>query len=678
MGDLIFMLLSLLLQNLIVSLLLLAVGSPLVWLLRKKLPLENGAQAIFLSLFLGFFLFETGTALFFTHGKTLQLLNFLPLVSLFFLPRKANQSGWEKWELKDGLYPLLTLFLGSVYFLKSYAPDFQQFTRQPFIDLISYGSTAFSLGQSGIETAAFQRSLFFPDQTGLGLYHFAELWFSVGVGRLLQLSETYVVSLILPVQLLIWMLVGLIGNARKMPGYLVFLLALALPFANYKTLLGSDIFLYNFLDLTGLKIGLLWVSLLALWQMQENPKAFFGLALLLPQENVLYALVLPFLLIGFQQAFRLPFRIFFQMPILLLLGAMALCGGLLLAFFGQKSGTHSLSIHSFTMLDWLSKSAVYFREGAFNLGFAYWWPAFLLLGVLYDRRVLIPLLAFLLAKSTGIGLGKWSEISPYRALLETALFALILWISSRFQLARFPRIGYVLFRVIAALSVVGGLGNVATGHMDFEQIFSLFSCAVFPVFLALVFLRRDGNETGLFPRFPASFRPYVLVLSLSLLSLFTFRWQRVEPFDASYFQSVRELMETTPAPHYAAYLSNRKLYPFPLHIQAGIPLLWQHGSAISTPLHVWEDNSWQGTEREAQVLELPFALFTGGKKPATTEDLVRAKLAFLRKFQIRILWVDKGYQSPLLTQIQSAITHRLASSANSPDFLILNPDLLPK
>lgn len=672
------MLFSLLFQNLITALLMALCGYPLAKFLRERGAAENSLQVLFLSLFLGFFLFETGVAIYFTQGKTLQWLNLFPLFYCCYQPKVRNLTE-EKVSLASLAYSFGVLVLGSVYFLTSYAPDWCQFTRQPFIDLISYGSTAFSLGQSGIETAAFQRALFFPEQTGLGLYHFVELWFSVGIARIFSVSETYVIALILPVQLLVWISVGLLGHAKSSSSLIAFFLSLALPFANYKTLLGNDVFLYNFLDLTGLKIGLLWVSLMVLWQIRKNPALFLGICLLLPQENILYAMVTPFLFLGYLQVTNGSIRMFFNRPFLILLSALLVCGLSLLLTLGQKSGTHSLDVEAFSMGDWLLKTAVYFREGSFNLGILYWWPAFLLGGLFFDKRFHLPLAAFVLAKILGKGFVLASHLELVQPLVEAGGFLLFLYLTSRFTEWQLPPLAYRIFVILLGLATVGAFGNVATGHMDFEQIFSLFSCAVFPVFFAITLLSGDQENGWLSAYVPSGLNRLLLSAVFLVLSIMTFRWQRVEGFEAPFYQLVKSEMASSKGPHLSAYLSDRKLYPFPLHIQAGLPLLLEDGSAISTPIHIWDDSSWQGTEREGQVQELPFALFTQGVRPMDHSAIRKAQVSFLRRFQIRFLWMDPACKSSSLTdQIRPAIRREIRPKGNGPVFLVLDPGRLPK
>lgn len=672
------MLFRLIVENLATTGILLLFGGPVIFFLKGRIPAQNSLHQVFLALVSGFFLFESSVAILSTKGATVQWLNLLPFVYLFTRPRQFHSDAQPPVPYSWLLIPLAGMVAGSLYFLKSYASGFTEFDRQPFIDLISYSGTAFSIGQSGIENASFQKALFFPAQTGLGVYHFTELWFSSGIARILGISETYVVSIILPVQILVMMISGILGESREKnwPQLPVLILGLALPFANYKTLFGDDVFLYNFLDLTGLKVGLLWVTLLFLWRFRGYGPSFFSLALLLPQENILFVPLVALLYLCFIWLHSLSVRELFshQLPVLYAIFAGT---GLLILFLFTKKGTgHDVNWMAFTAMEGLSKSSVYFREGVFNLGLFYWWPALLVFVLFYEKRYVFFIVAVLggkiAGKGLGMGIGSGDGLIP---VVEIVVFFLVLWLTdNRFRFIN--RTIWGLLFILLILCFIGGIGNAATHHMDYEQIFSIFSCAVFPVAVVLGLIHLQ-SENGLLT-FPVliRWRTWLSSSILLMLTLFTFRWQRVESFDLSFYREVKDVLRSDPSPHFAGYLSIRKLYPFPAHIQAGLPLMMEDCSMISTPLNVWEDKSWAGTERESQVLELAYSIFSNGRQPQNRADDMRLKTSFLKTYQIRYLWKDKGYPDDFLRLIQPAVLKIVNPGSSGPSFIVIDPTRL--
>lgn len=108
-------------------------------------------ERIFVTTILGYFVFESFTAIWVCKGVTIQWLNLL--VILYPLSRpKQNASISYKTEDWKHLIGIASILLFSVwYFVRSYSSNYIQIDHYPFIDNISYSSAAFGMRFSGHE-----------------------------------------------------------------------------------------------------------------------------------------------------------------------------------------------------------------------------------------------------------------------------------------------------------------------------------------------------------------------------------------------------------------------------------------------------------------------------------------------------------------------------------------------
>jgi hypothetical protein len=630
---------------------------------------------LFFSFVLGYFIFESVVGIWFTKGYTMQVLNFLPFLLLFFLPGKSEMGGDKEEKAVYLLIPFAIIFFSSWYFLRSYSINLQTIDYYPFIDLVSYAGTAFGMQWSGAEVTFADAAVYYPEAGKVNLYHFTELWAAVGLSKLFSVTELWAMCFLIPVFLLVLVSTGLTSIASRWKLHIIFSLFLigALIYSNSKLLIFKDIFFYNLLDLCGLKISLIIPVFLFLFKIRKNQPILLVFLLWLPQVNILLGVLLACI---FGLYFLVNIRNLRSMiPLHVWIGYLFY--GLCFIFLAMK-GKGSQSGPAF--LEFSGSTAIgtffsYMREAIFNLGFNYWMAFLVLSTLLVNRKYGLLILPFIFSKGIAKGITYLIPSSlPLIAGVEIVLFfTILLGLNQRLKI--FPAKLYWGFVVLTILCLAGGIGYSLTGFMDFEQIYTLFACSSFFILVFFLFEKVEG-ESGFLSL--DAFEPYKWFLGSLILVLITwqtFRFQRVIPFDKEFYESIGLQLKKESGNQFSAYFSSRKYLPFPLHIKAGFPLLFNNSTAISTPVTMFEDSSWIGKDIEWHVKVFPFYAFCFSKPGFNPKnDLQTMKERFIKEKRIRYIWIDEGYPKEKLNFLNGQVKKKFVSKTDRLEFWILNEE----
>lgn len=652
---------------------LLAIGYfPALFLERKFRPFSLMERA-FVALLSGYFLFQTAVAIWVTSGETVQWVNLFPFLALFLLPDWVNGTEKQKnwWPF---LFPAGILGFSVWYFVHSYSSNGVDPDSYPFIDIVSYATTATGMMISGNETVFADGALYYPHLFPFSLYHFTELWTLVGISQLAGITPLFGIAFLVPVLFLLLISLGLIsvGENEKRPLWLTGILIFSFLFANGKLVMGNDIFLFNILDLCGLKISLLIPILLFLWIIRGQTTLLLAFSMWLPQANILYAPVVGFLWIWVLVNEKADF--FLQRPIVFWVFPALACLLYGLLLFQNPGEGNEFELLDFSTSDFLIQVFHYLREAVMNLGFQYWLPLLVLSAVFVSGRNAFLLLPFLGAKGVSKLLLPYVPLfDSFAPIIEMLIFLLLFGFVQPFLTRQMKFGGWMVFSGLFILSAIGAAGHTLTGFMDFEQIYTLMAASVFFLITFSLFNVHESRHylaNGIFPR---------LILGGICLMLVakTFRFQRVLPFSNTYFSQVHQILNKTEGSKRSAYFSTKSYYPFPLHVQAGFPLLFSHADALSTPVTMLEPNNWQGTSRENQVKNFAFMMFAQNdslyKKDGNIPSL---QIRFLKHFGIRYLWMDKDYHSEVISQLLPYRKNFLRSPDKGPDFWEIEVDNL--
>ncbi len=638
------------------------------WLPTRFLESRTGgfspAFRLFSALFLGFILIQTVFALWVTRGLTMQLLNLIPFGLLAFLPRQPSLAQPAR-PLPEVWMPAGVLLISVLYFVRSYAGNWLETDHYAFIDLVSYAASAYGMGQAGAEVSFSDTALYFPGLSRLNLYHFTELWFTRLIALASGETELWVVCFVLPVFLLVLLATGVQAAAPELPRPFLLVLTIAIIFSFGKLAFAHDIFFYHVLDLCGIKISLIIPAFLFLLGLRGEKNIWPAFALILLQINILLGVLVALLAIpAFLTLLRQP-----RKADLLRMGSVFALTGiaflLLLRAGGQSTGgpdplpfSGSAVVHTFFL---------YSREAFFNLGFNYWLP-FLALAALFRSRLfaLLPL-PYAIAKVAGKGLVfLLPGFATWQAGAEVVFCLTGLWLLNR-RLLHFSSLTEWGAAAILLLCAVGSVGYALTGFMDFEQIYTLTACSFFFILCLHLFL------LPLNPAYPPilNLPRQNLWLAAGLLALVagTFRLQRVLPFDTAFRNQIREEAGTVTR---SAYFSTKKYSPFPLHVKAGFPLLYDFPDAHSTPVTQFEDSSWQGKDIAWHVRLYPFYRFCGlsGNRILTPQQ---QKIRFLQQFNIRFVWVDSGYPGEKLAFLEPSVLKKWKSEKDQKELWKIDP-----
>ena len=665
--------------NVLILCLLATIGYlPARWVERKTGSFRLETRA-FVSLILGYFLVETFIGIGFTKGNTVQWFNLLPFFILVFLPDAMAKNQWKAAPVKALAGPLVAFLFAIFYFAKSYSTDLQTIDRYPFIDIVSYASTAFGMALSGAETVFFDTAIFYPERVGFGLYHFTELWFTAGLTKLLGITELYAISLLVPVFFAGLVAFGLnaLGADFEMPWWTKTCLITALCFANAKLLIHEDLFFYNMLDLCGLKISLIIPLFAFLYLLKDRPLVLIAFSFWLPQVNILlvFAWAIGLALYSMQNIRQL--KTAFAPVHWVAFGVFAL--GMVLLLVLNPLSSAGPAGDQFTLGKAVSSSFTYFREAVFNLGINYWAPFVVVSAMVVSARNILLLVPFTVAKASSWLLGH----SPFRlgqefaAVPEILIFFSVLLVINLFVKIYSPRV-LLGFLILFCLSCIGGVGLAATGFMDFEQIYTLYACALFFLFAFFLFKPSERTRGILHYMEVGRYKWLIAGILLIVITYRTFRWQRTLPFDAAFYSQISQVLAASGSPAYAAYFSTKPYYPFPLHIQAGFPLLFQHGTAISTPITMLEDSSWKHTERVGHVEALPFSVFSREDSVFQKDkNLGTLQTRFIQQNRLGFAWVDANYPQSRRKYIQPAVKQRFVSQKEGLEFWVIDLRKLP-
>ena len=565
--------------------------------LQKKINQSGPVFFIFSSLIFGYFLFESILAVWLTKGVTVQWLNFIPFGLLFIFPDKTTKKVAIKSDFSFLFLPLTLFFFSTWYFLKSYSFDLHSFNNYPFVDIISYATNSFAMGFSGAETSVASGTIYYPDRFRFNLYHFTELWAIVGFCKILPITETFAICFILPVFFftLIGFGIAAIGQELKIPVYALVAIGLAVCFANGKLLFFDDVFLYSFLDLGGLKISLLFPLLILFWLLRENLPLVFAFGLFLPQTNTLHFLLLAtfvglYILLNIRKLKE-------KIPIAIIVGYALFAISFLFIIVKNSEGSESFPPNTLSIYQAVLEAFSYFRESIFNLGFNYWGIFILLSAFVVSWKYGLLLLPFFISKGLSKVLGALISID-YKIVpvIEVLVFIGVLTLINhklKILSIRFFQTLTVLF----FLCLYAGIGHSYTGHVDFEQIFTLFSCSIFPLMVLFLFQPKN-NESGLLDFLKSDKLKWVGLSVVLIFVIFkTLRFQRSLPFETEFYNHILKAIESDKGQKFSAHFTTKKMYPFPLHVQAGFPLLFEYSTAISTTVTLLNDSSWQKTER---------------------------------------------------------------------------------
>ena len=671
------MIVEIILYNLLILCILTCIGFFPADLLERKINHEGLFPTLFVSLIFGYFIAESLVAIWFTNGITMQWLNLIPILCLFFMPDVPKTKLKPPQDYKYLILPVFLFLFSCWYFLRSYSYDFQHFDRYPFIDIISYACNSLSMKLSGAETSVSAGAIFFPDQFRLALYHFSELWGVVGITKLLPVTETYAICFILPV--LFFTIIGFgiysIADELKISSIFLAILGVSLCFSNAKLLVFQDVFLYSLIDLGGLKISLLFPLVLFFWILRKSHFLVFNFLLFMPQVNALY-----FILVAVLSILYLIFLIRNKNLVIpkYLLGGYG-CFVLIFVsiFFSQNFSQGSIPFKEFSVLSFIFNSFTYFREALFNLGINYWAAFIIVSGLFFSWRNLLLLIPFISAKVVSRLLQNHSMVDQgYFSILEIIFFLSILILLDR-KYKIFNHWFWLAIIVLFCLCSIGAIGYTLTGHMDFEQIFTLFACSIFLVMVLFLFQNQTPNQ-GLIGRFlPDNLNWIISGFCLLGICFLTFRFQRALSFDVVFYDEISKAMKMDMGKKFSAHYTTKKMYPFPLHVQAGFPLLFEHSTALSTTVSLLQDTSWEKTERAAQVKNFPFYIFsTKDAQYQIDKNIPALQNRFIKHFSLKYIWIDPDYNKANIAIPEEAIERKFVSKLDEQEFWIIKPELL--
>jgi hypothetical protein len=648
-------------------------------LIERKSGSHGWVSRIFLALISGYFLLMSCYAIWVTSGFTMQWLNFLPFLICWFLPDVDSDPTLESTG-KTGLYliPVSTLLFSCWYFTRSYSSDLNVLDQYPFIDIVSYASSAFGMKFSGTEVSFADAALYNPGQARLNLYHFTDLWAAGGISAFFKLTELKSFCFFLPVYLLTLLASGLITlpGSQKIPSVYLGILILALCFANGKLLFSQDHFLFNVLDLTGIKISLIIPVFLFLFRLRQYPQMLLAFLLWLPQVNILLAATMGFGLGVYTLRSMRMFRSLFTVPVLI--GYVVFAISFLFLFkTGSSSATIGPEKIPFSITVAFRTTFLYMRESLFNLWFNYWAIFVVMAALVSNRNAIVLLLPFIAAKvMSKIAVFMLPVTTEWMAVPEVLVgFAGIYLLDKRFPIL--PSFFGFGSSILALLCLTGAVGYSLTNFMDFEQIYTLVSGACFLIAAFALFIPQEGRSGFLDSVGLSKFKWIAGCLVLGLVTWKTFRFQRVLPFDTQFYKGLEIMLFNETGDFRSAYFSSRRYSPFPLHIKAGFPLLFNWSSAVSTPVTMFEDSSWRGKNIEWHVRAYPFHSFClSNPEFDEKRDVASMQAAFLKKYAIRYLWVDADYDQRKMTFLEKAVQKKVKSDKDKLEFWIIDPTLL--
>ena len=663
--------------NLIVLLAFVFLGFYPCRLLERKTQTVGILTKAFLSLFLGYILFETGLAIIETKSHTVQWLNIIPIGFLYFLPDKISLKTRDNQKPIHFFIPISVLVFACWYFTKSYAFDLQTIDKYPFIDIVSYAATSFGLDRSGTEVSFADAAIYNPQPSQINLYHFTELWASAGFCKIFGVTSLWSMCFIVPVFLfsIIGFGLGSIATERKEPAIFSILLIVVFCFSNHKLLFFDDVFLLNVLDLHGLKLSLIIPCFLFLYHLRNHRQVLLLFLLWMPQINILLSVLLG-LVIGvyfFTTFFTKEERISAQVWFAYILFSLVFLG-LVWSGKGQSGGP---AFREFSIQLALHTSFNYTREAFFNLGFNYWAVFIVVAAAVSNWKYVLLLPPFLFSKGVFKGLGMVLPVfQGFASEIEVVLlFLFLVLLNRKFKIfhARF----YLGFAIIVILCLVAGIGYALTGFMDFEQIFTLVAAS--SIFIVCFFLFESvEGQTGFLFLIKTSWVKWGLASCVLVFVLWkTIRFQRALPFDQKFYNEITMELESEKGDLFSAYISNRRYSPFPLHIKAGFPLLFTFPTAFSTPVTMFEDSSWRGKDIAWHVEQFPFYSFYKAKKQDFPDgDLPNLKGQFLKEKKIRFLWIDEGYDPNKLSFLDKSVKKKFVTAADHLEFWIIDPEKL--
>jgi len=663
-------------EVLLINFLLVVVLLSLGWIpsgfLCRKLGNTNINLRLFTAVFFGYLFTQSFVAIWVTKGLTMQWLNFLPFFMLLGIRSEVKTeitAGKQEFFWRDVLIPTGMLFFLTFYMVKSYAPDFITISRQPFIDFVSYAGSAYALKISGTENLFLDKSLFFPELCSLNLYHFTELWLIRLVAEVTNQTDLWITCFIIPVflNLLVSFSLNSLPETRKLSGFILAIIIFSLCFAQGKLLIFDDYFLFHVLDLFGTKLALIIPVFLLLWNLRKNRNLFLAFLLILPQINILLAVLLAIL--AFAKFFlmsneksRLPskgiwlgYGLYFGAFLIILIFGMNPSKGEL-----KSAGMEGLKTFILTFFQ-------YGREALFNLGFLYGYPFLVLASLFRSRKYALLIFPFIIAKAIGriapSGSAVLAEFTPAIELI--CCVGGLWWIDRRFL--HFPAFVKNGILIIFLLSVISAFGNAFTGFMDFEQIFTLAACSFFYLLTFAILVWKDNQISLPLLKFPG--KEYILGICLVVLTWKTFRYHKSIPFDVPFYQMLRN--EAEPVSR-SIYFSSMHYSPFPLHVKAGIPLLFHYPDAHSIPVTQFDDSTTHGNYVTMHLKEFPFSIFCN--LPANKAFSVQQNtLRFIKEYGIQFAWVDKSYPQSKLSFLEPYMEKRWVSEKEGKEFWKINP-----
>lgn len=639
----------------------------------SRIPLPNPGFRLFLSLFSGYLLIQTVFAIWATRGLSMQWLNLIPFLMLATIkPNSGTQRDVAFFSLRDVWILGGVILIASAYFVASYSSNFIDIQRHPFVDLVSYAGSAYGMGQTGIEAYFSDKALYFPELSGLNLYHFTELWLTELLCSFTGKTELWITCFVLPVLLLGLVAASLLSFSwfRKENSWIQLIILVAFCFSYGKLLFFNDVFLYHILDLFGTKIALVLVAFVLVWQVRDRLPVFLSVLLFLPQINILLAPLSGILAIyAIARTFRRENT--FPAPRFLAAYFLWITLFLIILYFGKEPASAGLSQGKFSAGNLIGTFFQYAREAVYNLGFMYWAPIIYLAALFRNRIYALILFPFFIGK----GLGKLlnlisSDVSFLVPCLEfITCIAGLWWLNNKYLKCK-PLIRDS-FLIQIGLCLIAATGYSFTGFMDFEQLFTLSACSFF---FLLAFNMLASDE---FPKYPPllSFRGKNFVLAFCLLALTwkTFRFQRSLPFDMAFYEVIGK--EAGPISR-SIYFSSMKFSPFPLHVKTGFPFLFHFPDAYATPVTQFEDSSWHGKNFAWHVKQFPFYIFcqlpeNQGFSPEQN------CLRFIKHFGIRFAWIDQSYAAVKLNYLKPYREKFWISKQEKKEFWKLIPEKIP-
>jgi hypothetical protein len=648
-------------------------------LIERKSGADGWVSRIFLALISGYFILESLYAIRVTTGFTMQWLNFLPFLMICFLPDvNKNPVEMHRQNKRLLLIPVGILIFSCWYFTRSYSSDLLHLDHYPFIDVVSYASSAYGMKFSGTEVSFADAALYYPGQTRLNLYHFTDLWAAGGISELFQLPELRSLCFYVPVFFLTLMAAGLVTlpGSQKIPSVYLGILILAVCFANGKLLFAQDYFLLSVLDLHGIKLSLIIPVFLFLFRLRHHPQILLAFLLWLPQVNILLAVAMAFGLGIYTFRNMKSIRNLYSVPVVVGYVVFAIVF-LFLLKTGSGPETAGPEKIPFSFVLALKTTFLYLRESLFNLWFNYWAVFVVLAALVNNRNALVLVVPYLVAKVISkIAVLLLPVSTEWMAGPEVLMALCILYFLEK----RYPVLplftGFAT-AILSLLCLTGAIGYSLTHFMDFEQIYTLVSGTCFLIAAFALFIPLEGRSGFLDSVGLSKFKWIAGSLVLGVVTWKTFRFQRVLPFDTQFYKQIEITIFNEEGDFRSAYFSSRRYSPFPLHIKAGFPLLFNWSSAVSTPVTMFEDSSWQGKNIEWHVRAFPFYSFCKSKPQFNEkQDVALMQADFLKKYAIRYLWVDGDYDQKKINFLEKAVQKKVKSEKDKMEFWIIDPTLL--